>query len=334
MKRTLLALSIFLLTALLLSGCGTKSTVGTAQQSNSGHQATEIRIGTQVGPHYAPLFVVKEKKWLEDEFSKIGVTVKWVPFAAGPPMNEALAAGQLDLGFMGDSPAIIAKSAGQDNSIIAIASRAPQGLAVVLSKKSPLNTVQDLKGKKVGVVVGSYGHHLLALVLQKNGLSLSDVQVINLPHTDIPTALDKGDIDAGVIWEPLITQLQDKDAIRILADGTGLKKGEIVLVARNAFAETNPQLIDIFLKTYLRGYDFVKQNSQESASLITPDVKLDASQLARVMSKFDYNPVIQDDDITELKATTQFMKDNSLIKTPVDIDHFIDRSYEKQAGIL
>lgn len=334
MKNIKFIILMLLLMAVPLAGCSPKKTSEPANQTERGYKTTELRIGIQVGPHYAPYFVAKEKKWLEDELAQLGVTLKWVNFASGPPMNEALAAGQVDLGLMGDSPAIIAKAAGQDTSIVGICATGPKALAVILPKNSSLTAVNDLKGKKVGVVKGSYAHHLLALVLQKNGLTLNDVQLINLAHTDIPVALAKGDIDAGAIWEPLITQLEEQDAIKILADGTGIKKGELVLVARNEFASQNPKLLEIVFKNVQRGHDFVQKNPQEAASLISEDVKLKPEQLVKVLSKFDYNPIIRDDDIAELKATTQFMLDAGLIKTSVDIDKFVDRTYQKQAGIL
>lgn len=188
----------------------------------AGITARGLRIATQPVPAIAPIFVAKKKGWLEEELKAAGVTVKWTSFDAGPPMNESFAAGQQDIGFLGDSAAIIPKSAGHDTRIIGLVAAAPQGLAVV-PKNSPITSAKELKGKKVAVVKGSFAHHLL--VLKNNGLAVDDIQFINMTQADIATALAKGDIDAGAIWEPLITRLEDQEVAKVLVDGTGIKKG-------------------------------------------------------------------------------------------------------------
>jgi len=295
--------------------------------------AKEIRVALQAGPHYGPIFVVKQKGWMEEELKKNGVAVKWASFAAGPPMNEALAAGEEDLGFMGDTPAIIARAAGQDTRIIALTSSAPKALALLVAKNSTILSPKDLKGKKVAVVKGSYAHHLLVLVLQNNGLTVDDVQVVNLSHADIATALVKGEIDAGALWEPLITKLEDEGSAKVLVDGTGIKQGVLVIVARNEFASKNSELVATFLKSYQRGLEFIQANPKEAAGLVAKEVNLTPEQLLKVMAKFDYSPAIRLDAIKELKKSEEFMRDAGIIKTPVDIDAFVDLRYLQSAGI-
>lgn len=335
--KKVFSLIVFLLIATLLAvGCGksggSANTPGDSKQA-AGIEAKEIRVATQPVPQYAPIFVAEKKGWLEEDLAKVGVTVKWSSFASGPPMNESFAAGEQDVGLLGDSAAIIPKSAGQDTRIIGIASASPTALAVVLPKDSKITSPKELKGKKVAVVKGSYAHHLLALVLQNNGLTTNDIQFINMQQPDIATALAKGDIDAGAIWEPLITQLTDQGVIRVLADGTGIKKGLLVIVATQDFATKNPELVKILLKNYQRGYEFIKANPEEAAKLIADDVKLNPEQLTKVLAKIDFAPGLHADDIEELKKSEEFMRNVDIIKTPVDIDKFVDNSYAQSAGI-
>lgn len=323
MKRVVSAMIfIILATAMLvLTGSGTS------------RAAKELRVALQVGPHYGPIYVVKQKGWLEEELKKSGFTVKWASFISGPPMNEAFAAGEQDIGFMGDSPAIIAKSAGQDTRIVALTTIAPRALALLVPKDSKIVSPKDLKGKKVAVVKGSYAHHLVVLILQNNGLTVDDIQLINLTHADIAAALSNGEVDAGALWEPLITRLEDSGAARVLVDGTGIKQGLLVMIATNDFAAKNPEVIETFLKLYQKGYDFIRANPRESAGLIAKEVNLTPEQLLKIMGKFDYNPAIRPDSIKELKKTEEFMRWAGIIKAPVDIDTFIDTRYLQRAGI-
>jgi sulfonate transport system substrate-binding protein len=316
-----------ILLAVLVVLTGT-ATMGLASEN-------ELRIATQPIPHYAPIFVAKQKKWLEEELAKVGAkpAIKWSSFAAGPPINESFAAGQQDFGFLGDTPAIIGKAAGINTRIIGLSSAGPRSLAVIVPTKSTIKTPKDLKGKKVAVVKGSYAHHLLVLVLQKGGLTTNDIEFINLSQADITTAIQNGNIDAAAVWEPVITKLETQGAARVLADGTGIKKGALVIIATNDFVTRHRDQTKALLKAYQRGAQFIKSNPREAAQLIAPDVNLSPDLLVKVFSKFDYHPAIQPDDIEELKRSEAFMRSAAIIKAPVKIDSFADSSLTRESGI-
>lgn len=295
----------------------------------------EIRIATQPIPAYAPIFVAKHKKWIEEEVAKTGAkpTLKWTSFAAGPPINESFAAGQQDIGFVGDTPAIIGKAAGIDTRIVALSSTGPKTLAVVVPSNSKIASPRDLKGKKVAVVKGSYAHHLLVLVLKKGGLTANDIQLINLSQADIATSIANGNIDAAAVWEPLITRLQSQGVVRTLADGTGIKKGALVIVASSDFIAEKREQAKALLRAYQRGAKFIKSNPKEAAQLIAGDVNLSTELLVKILPKFDYRQSIRGEDIEELKRSEAFMRGTGLIKVGVNLDSFVDLTLNKDAGI-
>lgn len=295
-------------------------------------QADELRIASQPIPSYAPIFLAKKKGWLDEELAKVGApTVSLATFAAGPPINESFAAGLQDFGFLGDTPAIIGKAAGLETSLIGKASSGPKSLAVVVADGSPLKKPLDLKGKKVAVTKGSYAHHLLALVLEQGGLTFSDIELINLPNGDIPTALASGAIDAGAVWEPIITKFESQKAIRVLADGTGIKTGVLTIVASSEFVKKKPEQVKAVLRAYQRGADYIKADPKQAAIDASADVSLEPELLQKVFAKFDYAPVLTDFDISELKKSAAFIKSINLIKSPVDIDAWADRGVNKVA---
>jgi len=295
-------------------------------------KSSEIRIATQPSPIYAPIFVAKEKGWLEEDLKKDGVSVKWSSFTSGPPINESFAAGQIDIGFLGDTPPIIAKSAGQDNIIFSVSAVGPTAIAVAVQKGSDIKTPADLKGKKIGVTKGSYTHHLLVLVLKNAGLKPDDVKLIHLAPPDLVTTFVKGDIDAAATWDPFLLQLEDAGG-RVLADGKGIKEGLLVIVATRKFAEANPEAIKKLLLVYKRGYDFIKSNPDDAAKIISTHVKLSPEQAAKLLKKFDYTEAITTTTIAELKKTEDFLFENGIIRKHVDIDSFVDTKYLKDAGL-
>lgn len=292
--------------------------------------AGELRIATQPAPMYAPIFVAKQKHWLEDELKKDGITVKWSSFVAGPPENEAFAAGQQDIGFLGDTPAIIARSAGLNTRIIGTGSIGPRALALVATRKSGIKTVADLKGKRVAVTKGSYAHHLLYVLLQNAKLNVGDIKLIHLAPADLVNAFNHGDVDAAVTWEPFLSWVE-KNGTRI-ADGTGVKQGLCVIIARQEFANANPQLISAVLKAYQRGYDFLRAHPQEAAQLVAIETKLPAEQIVPLFGKLDFTPTISTGNIQELKRTEEFLFSDNLSRAHVDINAFVDTRYLKLAG--
>lgn len=300
---------------------------------NRNEGAKVVRVALQPFPLYGPIFVAKQKGWLEEELRSKGVGVQWTFFQAGPPENESFAAGEQDIGVMGDSPAIIARSSGQETRVVGMSATGPRMLAVVVPAASTIASPAGLKGKRVAVVKGSYAHHLLALVLGGAHLGFGDVELVNLTHADIGTALAKGDIDAGAVWEPLLTKLELDGTIRVLQDGTGIKKGALVIIARNAFAARNPELVQAFLRVYRRGLDFIREHPEEAADLISREVNLPPERLRRVLAKADFDPALHPDDLEELKRSEAFMRGAGITKAAVDIDAFVDGSYALAAGV-
>lgn len=297
--------------------------------------AEELRIATQVGPQYAPLFVAKRKGWVEQEIAKTGArpVLKWTSFPAGPPMNESFAAGQQDLGVLGDTPALIGRAAGIDTRIIGLTSSGPKTLAVIVPAASKISSPRDLKGKRVAVVKGSYAHHLLVLVLKKGGLSTKDIELINLSQADIATSILNGNIDAAATWDPLLSKLESQGLVRVVADGTGIKKGALVIIASGQFLGKKRDQAKALLRAYQRGAEFIKANPKEAARLVAADVNLPPDLLLKVLGKFDYHPAIRGEDVEELKRTESFIRQAGLIRTPVKVESFVDRDLAREAGI-
>jgi sulfonate transport system substrate-binding protein len=299
-------------------------TLGLAAQAH----ADEIRLATQPIPHYAPIFVAKNKKWLDEELAKVkpGIELKWASFAAGPPINESFAAGLSDFGFLGDTPALIGKAGGIDTRLVGLTSSGPKTLAVVTGAGSAIASPKDLKGKKVAVTKGSYAQHLLALVLEQGGLTFNDIELINLPNAEIPPALISGAIDAGAVWEPVITRFQAQKAIKVLADGSGIKKGLLVIIADNAFLKAKRDQAKAVLRAYARGAEFIKANPKEAAQLVSTDTNLSPDLLVEVFAKFDYSPVITDEAVADIRKTEAYMRSIGLTKAPVEVESWAERS--------
>jgi len=330
-------LLVGMMLSVTLAGCGSAKATSAGdskESSNSGVTVSEVRIATQPSPFAASIFVAKEKGYLEEELQKYGVTATWTSFAAGPPMNEAFAAGQLDIGIAGDVPTILAKASGQKNIIFAKASSGEQTQALVVKPDSEIKSAADLKGKKVAFVKGSYGHHLLGLILESAGLTFNDIESVNLPVADISNAVAQGQVAAGVIWEPGLTKGVNTNQVKVLIDGTGIKSNNIYYIATEEFASNNPALVQAYITAINRAAEYIKSNPKEAAEAIQTDINLPVDELVTLFTKYDYSPIFSSSDIDELKVVDAFCKDQGLSQANVDINKFADTQYLKNSGLI
>ncbi len=323
MQKVLVAIMAVFMAATLLAGCAGNAP---AQQKTATTELKELRFGIVPLPHYAHMWVAQKKGFVDEELQKAGYKVKWQPFNIGVMVNEAFTSSQLDMGIMGDFPVFIGRSSGTNYRIVSIASAGPKTLAMVTKKESPISSVAELKGKKVATTKASYGQKLLIALLEKNGMSVNDIQFVHMTMDDLPVALMRGDVDAGVMWEPLITKLEEAGEIKVIADGTDVYEAYAVVMASGDMVEKNPQVVDAMLKAFRRGNEYLKQHPEECVKLLTEDIKIPPAQMTKIIGKFNYNDVITDKFVSDMKDTECFMRKNGLIKTPVDVDALIRRN--------
>jgi len=303
----------------LIAGCSKKD------------EGTVLRVGAQPFPLYSSIYVAKELGFLKEELEKIGAKFEWTEFNSGPLVNEAVAAGTQDIGFMADQPAIVARASGLPIQIISNVANGEKSLALLAPKNSSIASVSDLKGKKVALVVGSYAQHLLVLLLEKANLTVNDIELINIPASEQPAALSTGQVDAIVIWEQYISQLESKDIAKVIADGTDIKRCNMVTYAVKKYAEEHPLVIQAYIKASQRASDYVASNPKEAAAAISKNFGVSNELMEQILKKFSYNPELTAADIAEITKVKDYLLNVNIIKNNVDMNEFINTSYYKNA---
>ncbi len=323
MKKLIAIIMISSLLLITLAGCKTEG-----ETSGKNEDASSVlRIAAQPYPLYTPIYVAHELGYLQEELEAVGAEYKWQEFKSGPLVNEAVAAGEADLGFMADLPAIIAKSTGQPIEIISNVAYGEKGLAVLVKKDSKISSVSDLKNKKIAYATGSYAQHLLALLLSNEGLTLNDIESINLGASDQPSALATGEVDAIVIWEQYISKLTSDGTAKVLADGSGIKKGNMVTYAVSDYAEANPEVMTAYIKALNRANEVLTSNPDQAAEAVAADFGVDTALMKKIIPNFTYSTELTKEDIAEIKKVKDFSLDAGIISKDVDIDRFINASY-------
>src|SRR3984957_12354701 len=194
-----------------------------------------LRVGFQKGE---PMLVAsKQNHAFETLLNPLGIDVQWVEFQFGPPMLEAMRVDAIDIGAVGDTPPIFAQAAHGD--LLYIAAQRSGGQAILVPPGSTLQTLHDLKGKKVAFGRGSSAHNLTIAALEKGGLTYADIQPIYLGPADAGAAFEGGAIDAWTIWDPYYALFETRPGVRVLAKWTEITEQNSFFMASRAYVEAN-----------------------------------------------------------------------------------------------
>lgn len=335
MKKYIKNIIVVGLSILLLGGTFVGCQNRDTKKSTDGEKSNVVlRIGAQPYPLYSSIYVAKELGYLDEELKKVDATYEWTDFKSGPLVNEAVASGSEDIGFMADMPAILAKSSGQDIEIVANVAYGEKALAILVGTDSDIKNPSQLKGKKVAYVKGSYAQHLLALVLKNAGLTFNDIESVNLAAGDMPPALEGKQIDAAVLWEQFVSKLISEGRAKVLIDGTGIKKGNMVTYSTKEFAEKNPQVIEAYIKACQRGSEYIKTNPKEAADAVAENFGITSDLMLEIFKNLTFTQELTDNDIEEIKTVEKYILDEGIISNEVNIDEFVDTKFLKDVGII
>lgn len=276
-----------------------------------------LRIGYQKGS--TSLVLAKEYAMLEKRFAN--TRVQWIEFPAGPQMLEALNIGSLDIGATGDIPPIFAQAAGADLLYIAAEPAKPQAEVILVGKDSPIQSVAELKGRKVAFQKGSSAHNLVLRALQKAGLSIRDIQPIYLAPADARAAFERGSVDAWAIWDPFYSAIELEGKARLLANGEGLGLIGPFFLAARGYADSDPAFIHAVLDELGRAEALTRDDKAASIALLSRFMGLSEAVIERIFSHRPASPPIpvSDEIVAAQQRTADLFLENRLLPKRVDV---------------
>jgi sulfonate transport system substrate-binding protein len=322
--------------------------IGTAMlglQARAANKPAIIRIGVaQPGIGNPPQFsgssaaVANAKGWVEEEFKADGIKVEWFFFkGAGPAVNEALSNKQLDFAFQGDLPSIVAKSAGLKTKLI-LATGVRSNIYLAVPPDSPIQSVKDLRGKRVAIFKGTNAQLPINRVLEANGLQERDLRAINLDQATTLAALSTKDIDAA-FGNINLLRLRDKNAARIVYSSKGgspIFTTQSHVLVTEEFAQQYPEITARVVKTFVKTSKWASDevNREEVLRLWaragTPyehwREDYDGQPL-RVRINPNFDPFL----VARYKDSVEQAYRLKLSRSKFDVDQWIDQRYLKAA---
>lgn len=283
-----------------------------------------IRIGFQ---KYGNVILLKGRGDLGKRLAPLGYKVVWTEFPSGPPLLEALNVGAIDFGHAGEAPPIFAQAAGAPFVYVAHEPPAPKGEAILVPKTSPIQSVAELKGKKVALNKGSNVHYLLVKALERAGLKYSEIQPVFLAPADARAAFERGAVDAWVIWDPFQAAAEAATGARTLADGTGLVANHQFYLASKAFADGHPKALDSVLAALAEIDRWAAGNARAAAEELSPGIGLPAPILEVALKRQGYGVRPLDDGvIAEQQRIADTFHSLGLLPKPVKVSDIVRRS--------
>lgn len=276
-----------------------------------------INIGYQKANIFA---LLKYRGTLENEFKKHDVNIRWIEFPAGPQMLEGLNVGSIDLAATGDAPPIFAQAAQADFVYLGHSPANPKSEAIIVPNDSSIKSINDLKGKRVALNKGSDVNYLLVAALQHAGLNYRDITPVYLPPSDARAAFEKGVVDAWVIWDPFLAEVETNLPVRQIVNGENLVPHYTFFLASRNFAEKSPKYAEVIIEQLVKQSEWANTHLQETAEILSVSTGLDKAIWLKALQRAQYGFTRMDDEtlVGQQKIADIFTK-IGLIPNAVDV---------------
>lgn len=202
--------------------------------------------------------------------------IEWSEFPAAQTLLEAIGAGAVDVGMVGDAPFQFAYQSGSPIKAVAVqsaTSRPRESLAILVPARSRIVDAGGLRGKRIATTRGSVGHYLLLRALDAKGLKPADVRLIFLAPGDAKAAFDTGSIDAWSIWSPYSGTALAEGA-RVVADGAEYLSGYGFDAANASAATAKRAILTDYLQRETRALDWARAHPEDYAEVLAKETGL------------------------------------------------------------
>src|SRR5580765_5108869 len=191
-----------------------------------------------------------------------GYKINWRQFGGGGDVIRAMASGDVAIGEVGSTGIATAISQGMDVELFWILEDIAAAEALVARNGSGVNSIADLKGKKIATPFVSTSHFQLLYALDKAGIKPTDVQILNMRPPEIAAAWGRGDIDATFIWDPVLSTAKKNGKV-LMTSGDICKQGACTfdgLIVTRKFAKENPEFMVALVKALAKADNDYRSN--------------------------------------------------------------------------
>ena len=271
-----------MLTRRTLALAGLASTVGRTAWSD-----TVLRVGDQKGG-------VKSLVVAADALRGIDQQIAWYDFPAAAPLLEALNAGAIDCGGVGDAPFAFARAAGVKAKVVAATRSSGASTALLVHNDAPYRTFAELKGRTIGTGKGSVGHYLVIAARDKAGLASSDINLAFLSPADAKVAFVSRAIDAWSTWGQYVYLATAQNKARILIDGQSLMSGLSYTVASEQAITRKRDVLAVYVQRMNQALRWGLSHTDDYAKAWAAETGVPVDVSRETLQARGFNPALID----------------------------------------
>lgn len=328
MKKNLLIFisSIFIL---FLAACSGESK--DASSSNTGKDSEKkelITIGYQKGN---TLNILKEHGNLDEALDEAGYEIEWKVFPTGTVLLEALNTNNIDFGHASDGNAVFMQAGGHPLNYVASEAPYPEGVALVVKTDSEIKSVEDFKGKTIGVTKGGNQHYLLLVALEKAGISTEEVEIrFYKDAAEGLAAFTKGEFDIYGSWDPYLAIVENTVETRTIVSGSDLTENRTFYFATENLLNDKPEVVTIILEELQNADQWANGNKDEVANILATELGLDVAPLQQAnnrrtfgVEKIDETIITSQQQLADTFFAAKLLEKEISIQEAVNIDEAI-----------
>jgi ABC-type nitrate/sulfonate/bicarbonate transport system substrate-binding protein len=234
----------------------------------------------------------------------------------GKAALEDMLAGRSDIATVAETPVMFSIMKGQQISIIATIQSSNKNNAIIARRDFGIQTLQDLRGRKVAVTLGTTADFFFHAYLAAHGISNIDIKTVNLKPENMPDAIANGDIDAVATFNPYISLIRNKlGAKAILFSDTDIHTQTFNLVATQEYIRNNPDKIRRLLEALKKAELYVNANPSDARQIIASSREIDADITNEIWFDSNYRLSLDQTLLLSLEDESRWAIKNRLAKT-------------------
>ena len=307
------------LAVVLAAGVLMTSMVGCSSTNESNLE--ELTITHVTSPLNVPSIIQKNKNMFAEELKANGkeMTVNYAEITSGADQTQALASGDVDILYaVGGTSVISAAANGADIKILNMYSRSPEAFCMY-SHDENIKSAQDLKGKTIAGPVGTNLHQLLVAYLEKAGMTIDDVNYVNMAIPDAKAALDGKSIDVALLAGPTAYKA-NKQGYNLVTNGKGLTDAVIAVAVTEKFYNEHKKDLEIFMNAEENIIKYINENHKEAMEIVAKELDLEKSAVEEMYKQYDFNMETTDADIKAFQNVADFMLKTGMIESEVNAE--------------
>lgn len=307
--------STIVLMAMLLVG-----TMVGASSAASSNEPVDFTVLASQGPDSAAVQMASQQGF----YKEAGLNVTIRTFVSGSDALKVFASGVGDVICMGDLAAVTYwNHSGGLATVISPLTRTSKGY--VIEAQSSIKNARDLVGKKIGLAQGSTNQYFLSVYLAKNGIKDSDVTILNLPYSALIPALDKGQIDAFVSFQPMGFESEDMSGSKVhaLSTGTGYFEGNYLMAARTTLLTKDPNAVKRFREATRKGMKYAVGHPDAVYAFEQTNYNYDKKLFDRQLSVVIFDMNFDADFNRDMSSMAKWARQSGLIDADVPMSSFL-----------